>query len=451
VSAAKITRLRTDELAYAWMDSRRTPMQIALLGVLDAARFSREGRLDVDRVRADLAERARRVPQLSRRVRWTRPGQGRPAWVADAADPLAQISLTTLPPGADLPRWAATRAVRPLDRDRPLWRIEVVDGLPGDRFAVLAVLHHVLADGLAAVALLTQLLDAGPDAEPDPAPVPPPLPQPTARQLVAAHLREVGAVLRPRPAAPGDAARAGPRRLREVLADFRHPEPAVPLPRRIGTGRRLAVVRHPLDDVRRTAHALGVTVNDVLLTAVTSGVRELLAAGGVDPAGLVLRTTVPTATGGPGQVMALMVVGLPVGEPDPVRQLAQIHGTTAAAKARLRVPGGDVTGMRLPAPLARWVLLAARSWGSRRVTLSVTDVPGPPAPLWLGGARLLEAVPIAPLVPHVPLAVAALSYAGELVVSVQSDDRVTDVGVLADGVAGSLTGLRELARAGAGT
>ncbi len=103
--------------------------------------------------------------------------------------------------------------------------------------------------------------------------------------------------------------------------------------------------------------------------------------------------------------------------------------------------------VHLPIPLARVGMSWLRRFGGTRVTLFVTDVPGPTTPLWLAGARLLEAVPVAPLVQHVALGVAALSYAGELVVSVHADGAVTDLDVMTDAMTVSFAGYREAARA----
>jgi diacylglycerol O-acyltransferase / wax synthase len=138
-----------------------------------------------------------------------------------------------------------------------------------------------------------------------------------------------------------------------------------------------------------------------------------------------------------------MLVDLPAGEPDPMRRLAAIHATTARAKGRLYAGAGDVTEVvHLPILLARIGMQWMRRFGGTRVNLFVTDVPGPPAPLWLAGARMLEAVPVAPLVQHVGLGIAALSYAGELVVSVHADGSVTDLQLLADGLAADLAAFR---------
>jgi WS/DGAT/MGAT family acyltransferase len=446
-----VTRLRTDELASAWVGDRCTPFQLGLVGAFDAAPFRRpDGTLDIPRVRGELAGRARRVPALALRVVRTRFGQGRPVWAADPLfDPAAHVGWTTLPAAADLTSWAANEVVRPLPKDRPLWRVEVVDGLRDGRFAVIIVVHHLVADGLAGVALAGQLLDAGPDAVV--APVPPGRTPalPSHRELVREHVKEVRSALRravrpPRGGRPGGS--AGLAQLRTAMADFAGPEPVTSLPRRVGPGRRLAVVTEPLEDLRCTAHALSVTMNDLLLAAVTGGLRALLIARGEDITGLVLRTTVPAATGRAGQVAGMLVVRLPVGEPDPARRLTLITAATRPGKSRLRASGRDGAAvLDLPVPIARPVVRLARRLGSRRISLSVSDVVGPTAPLWLAGARLLDATPVAPLVPAVPLSVAALSYCGALAVSVNADASVTDLGRLADGLTGSFAVLHALA------
>ena len=135
----------------------------------------------------------------------------------------------------------------------------------------------------------------------------------------------------------------------------------------------------------------------------------------------------------------MMVVDMPVGEPDPARRLATIVERTSARKARLRATGGSGPHMLdLPIPVARILIPWARRRGSRMIDLSVTNVPGPAAPLWFAGARMVEALPIAPLVPLVGLTVAALSYDGRLVVTVNADGAVRDLDVLGDGIAPAL-------------
>jgi len=139
-----------------------------------------------------------------------------------------------------------------------------------------------------------------------------------------------------------------------------------------------------------------------------------------------------------------MVLPLPVGDADPAARLARIVAITRAAKAgRDRSSRGMLASPLVPVGLLRLGIHWLRRHGGSRVNLYVTNIPGPPQPLWLLGARLQAAVPIAPLVAGVPLAVAALSYAGGLIVSVQMDSSVPDLDILAAGVAEELDMLIE--------
>ena len=451
VAGVAVTRLRVDELMYAWFADRDTPMQIGLLGLFDAQPFQHpDGTIEVARVRGELAARAANVAALRRRVVWTRLGEGRPFWVDDPRfDPLDHIDGTVLPTGAAVADWAANRSARLLDHDRPLWRAEIVTGLPEHRFAVLLVLSHILADGLAAVTLAGTLFDQRPDAAAPTIPTSAALPLPShARQLRDRARSAVGTLRWPRPTATRrhPTGLSALRQFRATGRDFAGPEPATSLPRRIGPGRRMGIVHQSLPQLQRTGHELGATVNDLLLAAVTGGLRQLLSARGDNAAGLVLRASVPAAIGrADHQVMNMLVVGLPVGEPDPRRRLASIHRATTQSKTRLRATGGNVIDLPLPTPVVRRVMCWARRVGSRHMTLAVTDVPGPRTPLWLAGARLLSAVPIAPLSTGVSLSVAALSYTDELTVSINADGAITDLDVLTDGVADTFAALHSLA------
>lgn len=452
-----LTRLRMDELINAWVADRFTPFQIALLGVFDAAPFrERDGCVDVPRIRRELVARARRVDAFRRRVVWTRFGEGRPVWAADPSfDPDRHVVAATLPPGTEFATWAADRIVRPLPLDRPLWRAEVVDGLAGGRFAVIIVVHHVLADGITGVALAGSLLDPEPDvtvAPTDPHPTPS---LPTHLDIYRDRLQGLAAAVarmragsRPHQSA-GFGLRAIRSRVQETRALLATRTSATSLPRRVGPTRRLTVVRWPLEEVRSSGHALGVTVNDLLLAAVTGGLRELLLARGDDVDRLTLRTSVPAATREGRQASGILLVDLPVRESDPLRRLDLVHRATAEQKRSLTAGTPDITDvMHLPPPLAKVGMSWLRRYGGTRVNLFVSNVPGPPAPLWLAGARLLEAVPVAPLVQRVGLCVAALSYAGELAMSVHADGSVTELELLADGMSADRVAFRAAAAAG---
>ncbi|GAA4407382.1 wax ester/triacylglycerol synthase family O-acyltransferase [Fodinibacter luteus] len=443
-----LTRLRMDELVNAWVGDDDTPFHLGLLAVFDPGPFAGpDGVVDTGPVADELSRRARGVPELGRRVLWTRWGEGRPVWVEDPDDDLARhVEVRTLGPDADLATWSANRAATPLHRDRALWRADVVHGLPGGRFAVLLVVHHVLADGIGGLRLLASLLDEAPDAvheygPPRTAPVPAP-PLPSHRDLVADHLRRWRPARdgqhRPRAPSLARACRALAQ-YRDAMSDFSGPLPRTSLPRVVGPTRRMSVTTAPLGPLRAGAHARGATVNDLLLAAVAQGLRDLLSARGECRESLFVRTIIPVSLDPSGQATSMMVVDLPVGEPDPARRLASITGRTSARKARLRATGG--TGqdlLALPVPVARLIIPWARRRGSARIHLSVTNIPGPAHPLWFAGAQLVQAFPVAPLVPLVGLTVAALSYNGRLAVAVNADGTIRDLDTLRDGIAASL-------------
>src|SRR3954451_18441493 len=146
----------------------------------------------------------------------------------------------------------------------------------------------------------------------------------------------------------------------------------------------------------------------------------------------------------------MLLVGLPVGDPDPLSRLATIHESTQRLKTRLGAGGGDVLDvLRLPTPAARLAVRWMRRIAGRGINLFVTNVPGPAAPLWLAGARLLEAVPVAPLIRGVPLGIAALSYGDTVCVSVDADASIDDLDVLINGMERSLAAVFDAARSGA--
>jgi hypothetical protein len=126
----------------------------------------------------------------------------------------------------------------------------------------------------------------------------------------------------------------------QMVAGGRRRQRRSVLRRPVGGRRRLAMVRAQLAEVKAVAHGHGATVNDLLLAAVTGGLRALLLARGVPVEGLILHTSVPVAlragadTAGLGNQVGLMIVPLPVGEPDPVRQLQQVTRATTARKRR---------------------------------------------------------------------------------------------------------------------
>jgi WS/DGAT/MGAT family acyltransferase len=309
-------------------------------------------------------------------------------------------------------------------------------------------LHHALADGAAAAAAFGALLDLTADA-PTPAAAPwAPTPIPTASELRRDNLRR-----RRQQLGRGWSGLAHPRRTlrlarrtlpawQEVLTD--KPAPPTSLNHPVGTRRRLAIIRGRLDCTSQIAHARHATVNDVVLAAVAGGLRQLLASRGEDVRGLVQRAmvTISTHDEAPGQARGnkpgWMMVPLPLGEPDPVRRLELIAAETAARKHRARPEAG--TGIfRFVAAQRAWYRHFPRQ---RSVNLVVSNAPGPPVPLYLAGAQLLELFPMLPVMGNLTLVVAAVSYDGQLNLTAVADpDSCPDLEAFAQGVRSALEDL----------
>ncbi|HXQ54426.1 MAG TPA: wax ester/triacylglycerol synthase family O-acyltransferase [Actinomycetes bacterium] len=442
-------RLSGQDLLMLWADDFGWSEDIGVLGVLDGTRLlDRDGRVRVEEVRRRLAPRLALVPrfrQLLYRPRW---GLGRPLWVDAASFDIADHVLVQPldPPGgqAELLAACARLGRRRLDPSRPLWELWLLPGLPDRRVGLFVRVHHTIADGVAGVTAFAALLDPTPDAPLAAVPAWTPAPMPTAAELLEDNLRRrlrsLGRGLA-RLAHPSGKRRGAARVWREFLAER---APRTSLNRPIGRDRRLAVVSGRLEVARQVAHAHQAKVNDVALAAVAGGLRRLLAGRGEDPDGLVLRVMVPVSLHRerPGRASgnqdSVMLVPLPVGEPDPVRRLELIAAETAVRKRDLRPQmGGGLMG--LAAVQRAWYRALARQ---RTVNLSVTNVPGPPAPLYLAGTRLLELFPVVSLMGNLTLAVAVLSYAGQLTLTAVADrDTCPDVEVFARGVREALDDL----------
>ncbi len=393
-------------------------MQFAAIAVLDGAPT-------VGQVRSLLASRISAVPRLRQRL--VRVPRGRPVWVDDREFDLSgQVEpLTCAPPGDRAALLAAVARIveERLTLARPPWRIVLIGGLAAGRSALLIVLHHVVADGLAGLAVLSRLVDdAGSAAAHTPAAVPQHRLADARRRTVAR--RRIG----------------GPARLRagakELLRGGIRGAPACSLNARpVGPRRAIGVAQAELAPLVAVAKASGGTVNDVALTAVTGALRELLARGGERPDRLVVSIPVTARSRDEGAELGNRVGVLPVSLPlagPPRRRLSTVAEITRARKSD--VPGASAA---LYGPFAR-ALAAVGAFGwfigrQRLVNTFVTDIRGPDEPLTFGGHRIAELIPVAPVSGNVGVGFAVLGYAGRLYVTVVADaDRYPEV----DGLAG---------------
>src|SRR3954469_25806978 len=304
------------------------------------------------------------VPRYRQRLAFVPFSQGRPKWVDDPHLNLRyHVRSTALPaPGSEeqLKELAGRVFSQQLDRDKPLWEIWLVDGLEGDRFAMLSKTHHALVDGISGVDIISVLFD------PPPEPAAPadtgarwlPRPLPSAAQLLGEAIVERATI-------PAEIARSlravlrGPRLVAEGLRDAAvgvgamawaglNPAPSSPYNKPIGPHRRFNWVRVNLADVKAIKNELGGTVNDVVLATVAGALGRHLRRRGDDLGDGVLRAMVPVSVrseaerGALGNRVAAMMAPLPVAEEDPRLRLELISAAMASIKRSGQAVGAQV-------------------------------------------------------------------------------------------------------------
>ena len=427
---AVIERLSTSDLAMLVPDDVGWPQDIAALAFLEAP--------NLERVREVIQSRIHLVPRFRQVLIRPRRGLGVPFWTdATSFDISNHVQERPLSPGSGEPELLAAfeeLRARRFDPRRPLWEVWLLPGLAGGRAGLVVKLHHTIADGVAGVATIAAFLDATAEA---PAAAPPPWmprPPPSAWKLLVDNFaRRLAELARPLRALLHPIRtvrmirRTGPL-LREALREPR--APVTSLGRLVGARRRLVVVRSRLDLFKRIAHAHGAKVNDVLLAALAGALRALFSARGEPVDGLVLRVAVPISVhadrgAASGNRDSGMIVPLPIGEPDPARRLRAIAAETAARKRKPRPWFGALSFPGIVAVLRGFYRRMGRQ---RMINVYAANVPGPPAPVYLAGARLEEIIPVVPVTGNTPLAAGALSYAGQLGIGVVADpDACPDV------------------------
>jgi WS/DGAT/MGAT family acyltransferase len=445
-----------DEL-FLHLESHDTHMHVGGIAIF-------EGPVpDYEAFRDMVHRRLQLVPRFRQKLATVPFGLGRPVWVDDTHFNLEyHVRHTALPaPGDDLKlkRLAARIMSQQLDRSKPLWEIWFAEGLSDNRFALISKTHHCLVDGVSGADIMSVMLDLGP--EPQEIEVEPwrPEPEPSSDQLlmdaVKERLTSPAEVIRTMQSSVMDPGKL-PNRLVESLKaigsfvggslDF---APASTLNLPIGPHRRFETVLVDLDDVKRVKNHFGGTVNDVVLTVVSGGLRQLLKGRGERVDEAELRAMIPVSVradanrGSLGNQVASLWASLPIFEADPVKRLAIVSERMSDLKESGQAVGAQLlTSLGEYAPptiIAQASRLVARQ---RAFNLVVTNVPGPQIPLYTLGKKMTEVYPVLPLSGNTTLGVALLSYNGTIGFGLLGDyDGAPDLAVLAEGIEKSLAEL----------
>ncbi len=435
-------RLPIQDSSFLSFETATTHMHLGGTSIFEIGALGRpDGGVDIDRIRAYIGSRLHLIPRYRQRLAFI-PLQSHPVWVDDDHFNLHyHVRHTSLPrPGDDrqLKRLTARIMSQALDRGKPLWEAWVVEGLEGDRFALVIKTHHCMADGISAVDLLTVLLSTSEDATIEPAPRWRPRPAPTPAELLRDEavrsatapfrfVRSVGALL------------TQPDRLRnevvgslggvwETITSGLQGAAPTPLNRPVGPHRRFDWCALDLEATKAVKNRLGGTVNDVMLATVAGAMGAFLRRQGVNVRNVDYRAVVPVSVrtaeerGVTSNRASAWLTSLPVGERDPRRRFVKVRTRTAHLKATNQA-------------LGPWALLKVAEWAAPvlvslgiRLTewlhpynLIVTNIPGPPIPLYLLGSRMIEGYPLVPLFENQGIGVAIFSYLGRLHLGVNAD------------------------------
>jgi diacylglycerol O-acyltransferase / wax synthase len=387
-----------------------------------------------EELREHIAGRLCAAPRYRQRLVSVPLGMHDPVW---ADDPDFRIERHVMrADSSDVGEVADAVMSCPLARDRPLWEMWIAEDSDGGGFAVVGKAHHCMVDGLAAIELGMALLDGEPDAPRRPPAAYETRPAPAAVPLLArAVVDRVGEQLGVARGALGLARsptrllatpRAITRAGRAVAHAILPPAPASVLNRPSSPSRHLAIMRRPLDDLRRIKKRHHTTVNDVLLAAVAGALRGFLEERGEEA--IDLKSMVPVSVRGDdagdalGNRISFLFMELPCTEPDPIARLLAINDVTAQRKAAHEAEGSNAALEALahaPRPLQR---AASHLVASPRVfNLVVSNIPGPPQPLFLLGCELTHAYPVVPLAESHALSIGMTTIQSEACLGLYAD------------------------------
>lgn len=328
-------------------------------------------------------------------------------------------------------------ASTPLDRNHPLWEFHFAEGLAGGRYALIGKIHHALADGVASVNLLARAMDIEGSAQDERDNDQAGHTATTSELLRAAardHVRQIAEL----PGLIRDVA-VGMRRVRRRCKQRgQHPDlaetfdaPRTFLNHVVSPQRRFASAPLPLADVKATAKALGITVNDTVLAIATGGLRTLLLNydGRADRP---LIASVPTATDKSdritGNEISGLMISLPVHIDDPAKRARLVSLATSIAKEDHEIMGPELYGRMMAylptafAPTAfRW--LGQHDVPNRLMNVAVSSVVGPRKRGHFGGAAVTEIYSTGVLSPGAPVNITVWSYVDQLGIAVLTDDQ----------------------------
>lgn len=453
---SSMERLSGLDASFLYLESSAQLMHVCGLLLLDPSTVP--GGYSYDRMREDLDRRVRAIPAFRRKLRQVPLEIDHPVWVDDTEfDIDRHLHRLAVPsPGGpdELAELCAHMAGIPLDRSRPLWEMSVIEGLESGKIAVFTKMHHATVDGVSGSSMLSVLCSLEPDAplldlgvdsaamlQRDPGSL-----ELFGRGLLSAATKPFNAFRLVRPTTSLitrtiERARQGTAMAAPLTA------PRTAFNGNISGRRAIAVIDLSLDRIKEIKRAVeGATVNDVVLAISGGALRRYLEARGDLPATSLL-ASVPVSvhgksdrTGGTNKVSSLFAkLGTDIA--DPVLRLAQLATANAHAKAHHSAIPADTLQEWAEFAAPRTFGLAVRMVAGLKLAekgpvihnLVISNVPGPPVPLYFMGARIDGLYALGPVFHGAGLNITVMSSNGKMHVGlIACRDAVPDVRHLAE-------------------
>lgn len=431
-------RLSGLDASFLYLETPAQLMHVCGVIVLDPSTMP-DG-YTYDTFRDELERRVRDVAEFTRKLRTVPMGIDHPIWVHDQHfDIDRHVHRLALPsPGGyrELVELTSHLAGLPLDRSRPLWEMWVIegyaDGPADDGVVVFSKMHHATVDGVSGSNLVSHLCSLEPDADP----MAPSAPQPAGHEPGQAELfgrgllglvtRPLNAVRLVTPSAQVVTKTIG--RVRSgtaMAAPFSAPRTS--FNGTITGHRTIALADLDLEDVRQVKNATGTTVNDVVLAVAGGALRSYLEDRGELPSSSLL-ATVPVSvreqsrrSGGANKVSALFAK-LGTDTEDPLERLRDLAERNRNAKEHHSAISADSLQDWAEFAAPRTFGLAVRAYAGLKLperhpvvhNLVISNVPGPPVPLYFMGARIHALYPLGPVFHGAGLNVTVMSNNGHL-------------------------------------
>jgi WS/DGAT/MGAT family acyltransferase len=460
-------RLSGLDATFLYLETDAGHMHVAMVGIYDVSTM-RDG-YSFERLKQHIAERLHVVPPFRRRLVEVPFQFHHPVWIEDPDFDLDyHVRRVTCPaPGGrrELGAVAGEIASVPLDRSRPLWEAWVVEGLKHDRVWFIVKVHHAAIDGASGAEIMTALYDLSPDAAPvEPVELPT---EHVPNEVELLSYAAVSKLRRARDVVPLVTRTVGSvtTLVRNILDDdTKHggvplTAPRTPFNQSIGPRRSVAFARVPLDETKAIKEALDVKVNDVVLELCSATLRRYLQLHDALPEDPLLAVCpvsvrIEDEQGTGGNKVSAMFASLATDVDDPEARLHAICESTEGAKE-----DHNAIGARTLTDWAEWAAprtfgLASRLYSSMNLAnshrpihnLVISNVPGPPFPLYLAGAELVAAYPMGPIMDGAGLNITVLSYRNHIDIGFLADaELVPDIWDVAAQVQPAFEELRALA------